>query len=150
MGKSCFATPVCVIVNEQKPIGIKNDAGALFYAPDLVNAIIWYTDKPVAQIKTVFMYGWYPAVSIYDEKIHIHRLLMMFWLKRDLEPSEHVHHRDADRLNATKQNLELLTATDHIRSHLKGRKQSSEHIAKRTASMKRTRYENPNLLPTHP
>jgi hypothetical protein len=136
-----------MIVNEQKPIGIDNICGAIFNEEDLIGAILWYTDKPVCQTKTVYMHGHYPAVSIYDEKIHIHRLLAMFWMERDLEPNEHVHHVDGNRKNAMQTNLRLINASEHIRSHLKGRKQSPEHVARRTASMKRTRYENPDLIP---
>jgi uncharacterized phage protein (TIGR01671 family) len=45
------------------------------------------------------------------------------------------------------ENPELLkSASQHQRITNKGRKQSPDHIAKRTASMRRTRYENPELL----
>ena len=116
-----------MIVKEQKPIIIKNCCNAIFDENDLKKAIIWYAKQPVSRIKTVYMYGNYPAVSIYSEKIHIHRLLMMYWLKRNLDRGEYVHHKDRNRLNATKDNLELINAHQHQSLHSKGKKLSEEH-----------------------
>lgn len=76
------------------------------------------------------MFGRYPAVSIHHEKIHVHRLLMMYWKKRKLETKEHVHHKDGNRLNALKENLEIKDASVHLSYHNKGRKFSEEHKCK--------------------
>ena len=135
-----------MILNRQKPIQFNSPVEVLYSVEDLKKAILWYSEKPVARLKHVFLYGSYYAVSIYDEKIHIHRLLMMFWLQRDLEPDEYVHHINGNKFNNMRENLEVMSASQHQRITNVGRKQSPEHIAKRTASMKRTRYENPELL----
>lgn len=136
-----------MILKKQKPIEFNSPAEVIFPRTDLKKAILWYSDgKPVARLKHVFLYGKYYAVSIYDEKIHLHRLLMMYWLQRDLEPDEYVHHIDGYKFNNERSNLEVMTASQHQSITNKGRKQTPEHVAKRTASMKRTRYENPDLL----
>ena len=135
-----------MIVHKQKPLQFNSPADVLFDAAELKVAILWYSSKPVARLKHIFLYGRYYAVSIYEEKLHIHRLLMTYWLKRDLEPTEYVHHKNGNKFNNLRENLELLPASLHQSVTNKGRKQSATHIAKRTASMKRTRYENPELL----
>lgn len=44
------------------------------------------------------MNGKYPAVSIYKEKVHIHRLLMMYKHKTKFPTNIHIHHKDGDKL----------------------------------------------------
>jgi hypothetical protein len=63
----------------QKPIEIINSCGAIFDETELKKAIIWFSDVPVIRFKKVYMHGCYPAVSIGKTKLHIHRLLMMYW-----------------------------------------------------------------------
>lgn len=47
------------------------------------------------------MFGNYPAVTIFKEKIHIHRLLMMYWNGiRKLDKNTYVHHINENKLNA--------------------------------------------------
>jgi hypothetical protein len=84
---------------------------------ELIKAILWYSSKPIARVKTVYVYGKYPAVSIYNEKIHIHRLLMMYWLNRKLSSEEYVHHKDENRLNALRRNLEIVGQSKHQSQH---------------------------------
>lgn len=121
---------ICLIVKYQKPIVIENTCNCIVDETELKNAIIWYSDKPVARIKKIFMQGNYPAVSIHGEKIHVHRLLMMYWLKRKLDTNEHVHHKDHNKLNALKENLEVIASSKHLSSHNKGKKLSKEHRKK--------------------
>ena len=140
-----------MIVNEYKEIQFLNECRAVFNAKDLERAINWYSDKPVARLKRIFTYGEYPAVSIYDEKIHIHRLLAMYYEQRDLDSAEYVHHLDGDKLNALRDNIVIQSASDHQRQANKGRKQTPNHIAKRIDATTLTRYghsiyENPELL----
>lgn len=135
-----------MIVRRQKRIEFNSPVEVLYDPAELRKAILWYTDRPVARLKHVFLYGKYYAVSIYDQKIHIHRLLMMFWLKRELQTNEYVHHKNENKFNNHRDNLEVLPAAVHQSITNKGRKQSPEHVAKRTASMKKTRYENSDLL----
>lgn len=133
-------------ITTQKRIEFNSPVEVLYDPSELRKAILWYTNKPTARLKHVFLYGKYYAVSIYDQKIHIHRLLMMYWLKRELQTNEYVHHKNENKFNNRKENLEVLPASVHQSITNKGRKQSPEHVAKRTASMKKTRYENNDLL----
>ena len=142
-----------MIVKTQKPIKFINNCSCQVDYVELEKAIIWYSSKPTAQIKSIYLYGYYPAVSIYDHKIHIHRLLMMYWLNRDLENTEYVHHIDCDRLNCNKQNLKIMSPSAHQSLHRKGIKLSVEHrrniglANKNRKGMKYKKvYENPELL----
>lgn len=129
-----------MIIKKQKPIDFNSPADLLFDREDLKKAIMWYSDKPVARLKHVFLYGNYYAVSIYEQKIHIHRLLMTYWLKRDLQTNEYVHHKNGNKMNNLKENLEIMLAPLHQSITNKGRKQTPEWIKKRitkTANAKR-------------
>lgn len=139
----------------QKSISFNSPVEVLFDSEDLKKAIKWYSDKPVARLKHVYLHGRYYAVSIYEQKIHIHRLLMMYWLKRDLESNEYVHHKNGNRFNNLKENLEVMSASQHQSITNKGRKQTPDWIEKRiarTANAKRGKkypkkiYENPELI----
>lgn len=127
-------------VKIQKRIEFINECECEFNYGDLARAIYWYSDKPVARLKRIFMYGRYPAVSIYDKKIHIHRLLAMYYEQRDLDRAEYVHHIDDNPLNALHCNLVIQSAPEHQSNIHRGRKQSPEHIAKRIDATTRTRY----------
>jgi len=135
----------------QRPIQIVNNCDCVVDEGELIKAILWYSSKPIARVKTVYVYGKYPAVSIYNEKIHIHRLLMMYWLNRKLSSEEYVHHKDENQLNALRRNLEIVGQSKHQSQHNKGRKQTVDHIKKRINSTTLTRYghivyESPSLL----
>lgn len=119
-----------MIVSEQKPIKFINSCGCTVDYEELSKAILWYQKKPTASTKKIYIHGRYPAVSIYHEKIHIHRLLMMFWLRTALPQDFVVHHIDGKRLNASKDNLVVLHISKHQSYHNKGRKLSKEHCLK--------------------
>ena len=119
-----------MIINRQNPIEINSPLEVLFDGKDLKKAILWYSDKPVARLKHVYLYGRYYAVTIYEQKIHIHRLLMMYWLKRDLQSNEYVHHKNGNRFNNLRYNMELLPASVHQSRINKGKKFSKEHRRK--------------------
>lgn len=72
------------------------------------------------------MHGKYPAVNIQKEKIHIHRLLMMYWIGGNLPKDYFVHHIDENKLNATKGNLSLVFFSTHQSHHNKGKIVSDE------------------------
>jgi hypothetical protein len=140
-----------VIVNFQKKIDFNSPIDCLFDSDDLRRAIIWYSNKPVCRLKHIYLYGRYYAVSIYEHKIHIHRLLMMYWLKRDLASNEYVHHKNGNRFDNRKENLEIVFSSVHQSMTNKGRKQTQEHINRRADATTKTRYghsiyENPELL----
>jgi len=140
-----------MIVKKQKPIEFVNQCDCQVDCRELEQSIKWFSRKPTARLKTIYLYGDYPAVSIYEQKIHVHRLLMMYWLKRDLDRREYVHHRDGNKLNALKANLGIVSAGEHQRDTNIGRQQTSEHIVKRINATTQTRYghslyENPALM----
>ncbi len=117
-----------MILNSQKPIDFNSPSCVIYDQEELKKAIIWYSKpKPVCRLKHVYLHGNYYAVSIYDKKIHVHRLLMMFWLKRDLQRNEHVHHKNHNKYDNRKENLELILASDHMSMTNKGKALSSEH-----------------------
>src|SRR5699024_777785 len=116
-----------MIVNYQEPIEFRNESGCKVDVEELEKSVIWYSEKPVSRIKKIFMHGQYPAISIYKEKIHVHRLLMMYWNDRELNREEYVHHKDGNKLNALKSNLEIMPDSDHQSLHTKNRKLSNIH-----------------------
>lgn len=126
-----------MIVKNQKSIQIINNCDALFDEGELKRAIVWYSDKPVVEKKTVYIHGIYPAVSIYEEKIHIHRLLMNYWMQKDLDFDQHVHHKNGNKLDARRENLEIICASSHLSHHNKGKSLSEEHKKKISLANKR-------------
>ena len=100
-------------VKKQKKINFVNDCEAIVDYKELENAILWYSDSPVTSVKHIYMHGKYPAVSIGKDKIHIHRLLMMYWLDSKIPTEFSVHHIDENRLNASKNNLSVVLNSDH-------------------------------------
>jgi len=143
-----------MIINRQKPIEFNSPLEVLFDRDELKKAIIWYSPKPVARLKHVFKHGRYYAIAIYDQKIHIHRLLMMYWLKRDLERNEYVHHINGNPFNNLRENLELMSASLHQSLIHKGKPKTLEHRRKigeankkrKGMKFKKRIYENPELL----
>lgn len=147
-----------MIVNEQKPLELVNTCGALYSEEDVTAAILFMAEKigkPVQRLKKVFMYGSYPGVAIHQYKIHLHRLLGMYWwFDTDLEfHNKYVHHLNHDKLDARSENLQLINVGEHQSHHNKGRIFTAEHRAKigdanRTRWIKRfpKLYENGDLL----
>lgn len=114
-------------INKQEPINFINESGCLIDIKDLEQAILWYADRPVAKTKKIFMHGEYPAVAIQKEKIHVHRLLMMYWSSRKLKSTEYVHHKNECKLDARKSNLEIMNQREHQSFHNKGKYLSEQH-----------------------
>ena len=127
----------------QKPIFLINTCNAMYCYRELTNAMLWYSDGPLQQLKKVFMYGRYPGVSIGKKKIHIHRLLAMYRLNtKDLSDSV-VHHENENRLDASEGNLILHENGNHASLHNKGKVLADNHKAKiseKNRSRKGMRY----------
>lgn len=117
------------MIKTQKPIVFINDCGALVDYDELAKAAIWYAKSPIARIKHIFMHGKYPAISVKREKIHIHRLLMMYWIGTNLPSEYYVHHIDNNKLNAQKKNLSLVLSSFHQSYHNKGKTISDKQKA---------------------
>jgi hypothetical protein len=112
-------------VKVQKKINFINDCNAKVDYGELEKSILWYSDRPTVSIKHIYMFGKYPAVSIQDEKIHIHRILMMYWLGCKIPNEYVVHHIDEDKKNALKENLSIVFASTHLSNHNKGKELTS-------------------------
>jgi len=117
-------------VKTQYPIKIDNQCGCIVDEGELTEAILWYTDGPVQSIKKIYISARYPTVSIRDEKVHVHRLLFSYWAGRRLLTIENVHHKDENRLNASKDNLSLILGGVHQSLHNKGKLLTDSHKAK--------------------
>ncbi|CAI8881141.1 HNH endonuclease [Bacillus sp. IT-79MI2] len=119
-----------MVVKKQNPIKFINKCRCIVDYRELEKAILWHSQKCVTSLKTISLHGRYPAVSIHGEKIHVHRLLMMYWEGRTLVRKEQVHHKDENKLNSSKDNLEIMLAGEHQRIHSKGKKISEAHKRK--------------------
>lgn len=126
------------MVKEQKKIEFINDCNAIVNYGELEKAILWYADKPTISKKHIYLHGLYPAVSIGKEKIHIHRLLMMYWLGSKFPTEYSVHHIDENRLNALKDNLSVVLNSVHNSNHNKGKK-VTEKMMNRLMEMNHSR-----------
>ena len=119
---------------KQYPIVLDNRCNAIFNSEDLILAIYARAEKPVCRVKAVFIWHGYPAISIYDKKHHVHRLIAEYKLGRILQRHESAHHIDGNPLNALWENINVLHQGDHVRLHLKGRKQDPEFARRRTTA----------------
>jgi len=59
----------------------------------------------------------YRVFKIGNKKIKEHRKVMETLLGRPLKPSEHVHHKNGDRLDNRPENLELMSLSEHTKHH---------------------------------
>ena len=105
----------------QKAIKFKNSCNCIVNYEELEKAIIWYSDNPVRSIKKIYLHGKYPAITIDKEKIHIHRLLMSYWLNTKIPSSFLVHHINGNKLDARKENLAIIFISTHQSKHNKGK-----------------------------
>ena len=119
-----------ILLKTQREIKLENTCGALYDESELIDAMLWYSEKPLISVKKVAMHGNYPCVSLGKEKIHIHRLLMMYWIKSKELDGYVVHHEDLNRLNALKENLSLVYGKTHQSNHNSGKTLRESHRAK--------------------
>lgn len=113
-----------------KPIIFKNECECIVDYLELEKSILWFQDFNTHSKKKIYLLGNYPAVSIGNKKIHVHRLLMMFWNNRKLERNEYCHHIDGNKLNSLKYNLEIVECSEHQSMHNKGKTITEEHKEK--------------------
>lgn len=126
----CLIVVICMTVKNQKPIKFINKCGCIVDYQELERAILWYQKKPTISKKTIYMHGCYPAVSIHKKKIHVHRLLAMYWEGKMILENNIVHHIDANKLNSLKNNLSVINSSEHQSYHNKGKTLSEEHRVK--------------------
>ena len=108
-------------VKIQKPIKFNNNCNCIVDYDELEKAILWYSNKPVRSNKKIYMHGKYPAITINRDKIHIHRLLMNYWLNTKLPINFFVHHINENKLDTRKENLAVVFITTHQSKHNKGK-----------------------------
>jgi len=118
------------MLKSQKQIQLVNRCGACFDAEELTKAMLWYARNPLQKLKSVSLHGRYPCVSLGKEKIHIHRLLAMYWNHGRLPEGYIVHHVDGNRLNASRENLVIRQRGNHSHMHNAGKKLTSDHKGK--------------------
>lgn len=112
----------------QRKIEFSNTCGCIVDYKFLEKAIVWYSKgNPVKSVKKIFMHGKYPAISCYDKKIQVHRLLVCFKLGYMLPTNLYVHHIDENKLNASIDNLEIIEMSKHQSMHNANKKLSIEH-----------------------
>lgn len=80
-------------------------------------------------------YGRYPALT------YCHRIIFEEYHKLTILPKVHVHHKDGNKLNNSIDNLELLSARDHLRMHKCG-ENNSFYGKKRPEHSKKMKGEN--------
>lgn len=119
-----------MIVKVQKKIEFINACGCIVDYEDLESAMVWYSDKPITRLKTIFLHGRYPGVAIYKEKIHVHRLLIQYWNQSIIPTNQHVHHLNGNKLDCSRANLQIIDASVHMSLHNAGKVLTDEHKAK--------------------
>jgi hypothetical protein len=117
-------------VKRQAKIDFSNECECLVDYSELEKAILWYQQKPSLSKKKIYLHGHYPAVSIHNEKVHVHRLLMQYWLRTKLPFEYSVHHLNENKLDARKENLSLILNKTHNSEHNKGKVLSETHRQK--------------------
>ena len=140
------------MIKTQKKLEFVNKCNCKVDYDLLEQAMLWYSNKPIYSKKAIFIHSKYPTVSIYEKKIHIHRLLMMYHLKSDFKNDLYVHHKDGNKLNAQLDNLELIEKERHQSYHNKEKVLTESHkqkIAKANEKRKgikiKKRVDMPNL-----
>lgn len=114
----------------QKPLIFINSCNCVCDERLLSSAMIWFSEDTLKSPRKIFMHGLYPAVSIYDKKIHVHRLIGLYLFRDRLAEGMVIHHKDHDRLNASPDNLQLMSNVVHAAHHNKGKTLTDEHKAK--------------------
>ncbi len=91
----------------------------------LSDAVEWYATLKGATLynvkqRAIFANSiGYLRVCAGGNYVDVHRLLMMYYLKRELNSNEDVHHKDNNKLNCALSNLELISHSEHTSRHCK-------------------------------
>lgn len=102
----------------QKKILFDNTCGCVVNHDVLEKALIWYSKlNTLKSPRKIFMYGNYPAVSSYDSKIHVHRIIMCYVSGFILPNDMYVHHKDGNKFNSSIDNLEIMEMSKHQSIH---------------------------------
>ena len=63
------------MIKTQKDIKFINSCNCIVDYELLKRAMLWYCSKPLYSQRVIYIHSKYPAVSIYDKKIHIRKSL---------------------------------------------------------------------------
>ncbi len=137
---------------KQQPLIFENKCGCIVDYNLLESAMLWYANTPLIPFRKIYLHGLYAAVSIYNEKIHIHRLIMMYKSKVRLPPNLIVHHKDGNKLNNAIENLEITSNYRHASHHNKSKVLTIVHRNKISEANKRRkglrhRRKRPEITP---
>lgn len=115
---------------KQRKIVFINDCDCEFDPELLERAMLWFSAGNLKSPRKVYMHAKYPCVTIYDKKIHVHRLIGLFLWKELVVSGMVVHHKDHNKLNTLTDNLDLISNTIHASHHNKGKTLSDSHKRK--------------------
>ena len=103
-----------------------NKCGCIFDAVDLEKAIMSECERKGRRAKekyTIVAREDYPCICIAHDHYRVHSLLGKYYFGN----CEVVHHKDRNKLNASKANLEPMTSSEHTKSHYLVQYVSEEH-----------------------
>jgi hypothetical protein len=138
-----------MIVKTQKKVQFENSCNCIFNELYLRTAMEWYAKKPFYNKRKIYLHSKYPTVSMFHEKLHIHRLLVEWIIGRKLKRTEYVHHKNGDVLNNYINNLEIMEASKHQSMHNKNKKISDyqkQQIIKSNKKRKGCKYTKTRSL----
>lgn len=102
----------------QKKIKWENKCNCIVDLDLLEKAVLWYSKAPVAEHKSIYLYGKYAAVSVGKEKLHVHRLIMNYIVGFTIPTGLSVHHLDENKMNNSIDNLAIMVSCYHNRHHM--------------------------------
>lgn len=133
------------MMNNIKRISFVNNCNCIVDYNVLERAINWANTGRMLSVKTIYMHGAYPAVTVNWKKIHVHRLIKSFTEGRALLRTEIVHHVNCNKLDSTAKNLMIIDPQSHASAHNKGKVLSLDHrrkISDKNRLRKGSRYKN--------
>ena len=110
------------LVDKETPI-FENSCNAIFDENLLYEAIEWKCqnlNKYCYKKYKVYLYNSYPCISIGHEKIRIHQLLGEYLFGK-IRKGYVIHHKDGNKLNNQKDNLQYISNVFHTQIHHKGK-----------------------------
>lgn len=117
--------------NVQQELVFENECNCTVDYDILKKAMLWYANgRVLKRLRKIYMHGKYPAVSVYNSKIQVHRLLMQYKIKSKIPNHLYVHHIDGNKNNCSMYNLKLMDISTHQSFHNKGKTLSADHKSK--------------------
>lgn len=106
----------------QERLSFENEVNCLVDYCLLEKAMIWWANGNILKRKRIiYMHGSYAGVSIFYEKLHVHRLIFSYVNQNKFPRNIHIHHKNGNKLNNRIENLEAVHASIHLSRHNKGK-----------------------------